>query len=62
MSFGFRISPHLAATFLLLAGTLVASKLMANRRSEMLAQPLGTIAQNIAGFSGRHSTSPLCGP
>jgi EpsI family protein len=52
MSFGFRLSPHLAATFLLLAGTLVASKLMAHRRSEMLAQPLATIGRNIAGFSG----------
>jgi EpsI family protein len=42
----------LAATFLLLAGTLAASKLMAHRKSEMLAQPLATIAPNIAGFSG----------
>jgi EpsI family protein len=48
----FRLSPHLAATFLLLAGTLAASKLMTHRKSEMLALPLSTIARNIAGFSG----------
>ena len=52
MSVGFRFSPHLAATLLLLTGTLAASKLMAHRRSEMLAQPLATIGRNIAGFSG----------
>lgn len=51
MFFGFRLSPHLTATFLLLAGTLAASKLVAHRRSETLAQPLETIARNIAGFS-----------
>jgi EpsI family protein len=48
---GFRFSPHLAATFLLLAGTLAASKLMAHRKSEMLALPLATINRNLAGFS-----------
>lgn len=52
MSSGFRLSPHLAATFLILASTLAASKLMAHRKSEMLAQPLATIGHNIAGFSG----------
>jgi EpsI family protein len=52
MSFGFRFSPHLAATFLLLAGTLAASKLMTQRKPERLAHPLETIARNIAGFSG----------
>ena len=52
MSLGFKPSPHLAATFLLLAGTLAASKLMAHRKSEMLALPLATITRNIAGFSG----------
>jgi EpsI family protein len=52
MSLGFRLSPHLTATFLLLAGTLAASKLVAHRKSEMLALPLATIARNIAGFSG----------
>jgi EpsI family protein len=51
MSSGFRLSPHLAATLVILASTLAASKLVAHRKSEMLAQPLGTIAQNIAGFS-----------
>jgi EpsI family protein len=52
MSSGFRLSPHLAATFLLLAGTLAASRLMAHRKSEMLAQPLTNIERNIAGFKG----------
>jgi len=52
MSLGFRLSPHLAATFLLLAGTLAASKMMAHRKSEMLAQPLATIGRNVAGFAG----------
>jgi EpsI family protein len=51
MSSGFRLSPHLAATFLLLAGTLAGSKLMAHRKSEMLVQPLSTIDRNIAGYS-----------
>lgn len=52
MSSVFRLSPHLAATFLFLAGTLAASRLMAHRKSEMLAQPLANIERNIAGFKG----------
>jgi EpsI family protein len=52
MSIGYRLSPHLTATFLLLAGTLAASKLMAHRKSEMLAQPLATISRYMAGFTG----------
>jgi EpsI family protein len=48
----YKLSPHLAATFLLLAGTLAASRLITQRKPEMLAEPLSTIARNIAGFSG----------
>jgi len=48
----FRFSPHLAATVLLLAGTLAASKLAAHRKTEMLAQPLAAISRSLAGFSG----------
>jgi EpsI family protein len=51
MSLEFRVSPQLAATFLLLAGTLAASKLMAHRKSEALVQPLTTISRRMAGFS-----------
>jgi len=51
MILGFRLSPHLAATLALLAGTLAASKLMAHRKSEPLAEPLSTISRNMAGFS-----------
>jgi EpsI family protein len=47
-----RISWQLAGTVFLLAGTLLASKLTANRKPESLAQPLDTIDRNIAGFTG----------
>jgi EpsI family protein len=52
LNLGFRFPPQLAATVLLLTGTLAASKLMAHRKSEMLARPLETISRNMAGFSG----------
>lgn len=40
------------ATFLLLAATLVASRLASNRTSESLAQPLDTIDRQILGYTG----------
>jgi EpsI family protein len=46
------ISWQLAATVFLLATTLLASKVTANRKAESLAQPLDTIDTNIAGFIG----------
>jgi EpsI family protein len=50
------ISPHLswqlAGTVFLLAATLTASKLTANRTPQQLAQPLDSIDRNIAGFTG----------
>jgi EpsI family protein len=45
-------SRHLAATLLLLSATLAASRTMAHRKPEYLAQPLDTISRQIAGFSG----------
>ena len=47
-----KIPLHLAGAVLLLSATLVASKLTTYRKSEALAQPLDTIAWNLAGFSG----------
>jgi EpsI family protein len=50
------LSPHIswqfAGTVLLLAATLMASRLTANRKAEALAQPLQTIDTHIAGFTG----------
>jgi EpsI family protein len=50
------LSPHiswqLASAVLLLATTLTASKLTANRKSHALDQPLDSIDRNIAGFYG----------
>jgi EpsI family protein len=42
----------LTATFLLLAGTLAASKLTSTRASEFLAQPLDSIDRRILGYTG----------
>jgi EpsI family protein len=50
---------RLAGTVLLLAATLLASKLTANRKSQVLAQPLDTIGTMIAGFSGNAENLPL---
>jgi EpsI family protein len=47
------ISWQLAGTVLLLATTLTASKLVSNRKSDALLQPLDMIDTNIAGFTGR---------
>jgi EpsI family protein len=41
-----------AATFLLLAATLAASKITSYRRSEPLAQPLDSIGFQLAGLAG----------
>jgi len=49
---GSPISWQLAAVVILLATTLTASKLTANRKSQSLAQPLDSIDRNIAGFYG----------
>ena len=47
-----RISWHLVGTVFLLAATLMASGLTANRKAASLAQPLNTIDTHIAGFAG----------
>jgi EpsI family protein len=44
---------HLTGTFLVLAATLVASKLTGHRKSEPLVQPLDSISWNISRFVGR---------
>jgi EpsI family protein len=51
-SFSRHISWQLAGTVLLLATTLMASRLTTNRKAEQLSQPLNTIDSNIAGFTG----------
>ena len=43
---------HFIVTCALLAATLTASNLSANRTSESLVQPLDTISRQIAGFIG----------
>jgi EpsI family protein len=53
------VSRRLAATVFLLAATLMASKLTANRKTQLLSQPLDTIGTNIAGFSGNSDNLPL---
>jgi EpsI family protein len=53
------ISWRLAGTVLLLAATLMASKLTANRKTQLLTEPLDTIGTNIAGFSGNADNLPL---
>ena len=54
-----RISWRLALTVVLLAATLMGSKLADNRKSESLARPLDTIGTNIAGFTGNAENLPL---
>jgi EpsI family protein len=49
------LSWHLAGTVFLLAATLLASRLTANRKAEALTQPLDTIDTQIAGFAGNDS-------
>jgi EpsI family protein len=51
----FFFTPPLTATFLLLAATLMASKLAANRVSEFLAHPLDSIDRQILGYTGTDS-------
>jgi EpsI family protein len=46
------ISWQLASAVALMATTLTASKLTANRKSATLTQPLDSIGRNIAGFFG----------
>jgi len=53
-------SVPITATFLLLAATLMASKLASNRHSELLQNPLDTISRQILGFTGTDSP-PLTG-
>ena len=55
-----RLSWQLAGTLFLLATTLTASKLTANRKGGPLAQSLDTISTNIAGFIG--TDTPDLGP
>jgi EpsI family protein len=45
-------APQFVGTLLLLAMTVAGSRVMADRRSDFLAQPLDTIGRHIAGFSG----------
>lgn len=45
------LSLHWIGTFVLLGTTLTTFRLMANRRSDYLAQPLQTIDRQIAGFT-----------
>jgi EpsI family protein len=42
----------LLGTVILLSATLVSTRLMADRKSEPLHQPLDTVARHIAGFTG----------
>jgi EpsI family protein len=53
------VSWRLVLTVVLLAATLMGSKLADNRKSESLAQPLDTIGTNIAGFTGNAENLPL---
>jgi EpsI family protein len=53
------VSWRLALTVVLLAATLMGSKLADNRKSESLAQALDTIGTNIAGFTGNAENLPL---
>jgi EpsI family protein len=59
----YSLSPHiswrLGGTVLLLAATLMASKLTSNRKSQLLNEPLDTIGTNIAGFAGNGENLPL---
>jgi EpsI family protein len=54
-SLSIRASWRLLLTLVLLAATLVASKLADNGRSVSLAQPLDSIGTSIAGFTGGSS-------
>jgi EpsI family protein len=54
-----RVSWRLVLTVILLAATLMASKLADNRKSDSLAHPLDSIGTNIAGFTGNGENLPL---
>jgi len=52
------MSRHLAITISLLAATLGLTRLSANRKAELLDQPLETIDRNIQGFIGTDDPAP----
>jgi EpsI family protein len=54
-----RVSWRLLFTLVLLAATLMASKLADSGKSASLAQPLDSIGASIAGFSGSGENLPL---
>jgi EpsI family protein len=54
-----RVSWRLILTLVLLAATLMASKLADNGKSASLAQPLDSIGTSIAGFTGSAVNLPL---
>lgn len=53
------LSWRLALIVILLAATLMASKVADNRTPESLGRPLDTIGTNIAGFTGNADNLPL---